>query len=217
MAISNIPHTSGVYKITCIVNSKIYIGSANDILKRKIKHWASLRGNYHENRYLQNAWNKHGENNFIFEVIELVMPWSILEREQYWFDKLKPFQPNGFNVNEIATTPPSRIGCKLTEAHRLKISQGLKGKRNALGKKHKPEAKAIKSKIMKERPISSRLRERCAETHSKEFVVIKPNGDEILIKNLRKFCRENELSYSSMTEVAAGRRNSNYGWKCKRT
>jgi hypothetical protein len=38
---------------------------------------------------LQNAWNKYGEDNFYFSVLELVPDKDkLIEREQYWIDKL---------------------------------------------------------------------------------------------------------------------------------
>ena len=49
-------------------------------------HKAQLRGNYHDNPHLQNSWNKYGEENFIFEVIEVVDKCDIDEREKYWID-----------------------------------------------------------------------------------------------------------------------------------
>ena len=34
-------------------------------------HKAQLRGNYHDNPHLQNSWNKYGEENFKFEILEI--------------------------------------------------------------------------------------------------------------------------------------------------
>src|SRR5260221_10258416 len=44
-----IPTTSGIYKITCTVNKKIYIGSSINLRKRKGEHWRELRQNKHNN------------------------------------------------------------------------------------------------------------------------------------------------------------------------
>jgi group I intron endonuclease len=63
---------SGVYGIISQVNSKIYIGSSNDIVKRKKEHLRSLRKGNHHCKYLQNAWNKYGESSFRFIVIEKI-------------------------------------------------------------------------------------------------------------------------------------------------
>src|SRR5712671_3867618 len=96
---SSVPRTSGIYKITCIANGKIYVGSSANLRIRWEQHCNDLRRKAHHSIHLQRAWNKYGENVFIFEIIELVMPWAILDREQYWLDKLKPYDRSiGFNI-----------------------------------------------------------------------------------------------------------------------
>src|SRR5258707_535337 len=62
--------TSGIYCIENLVNGKKYIGLSINIEDRWYVHKTTLRGNYHDNSYLQNAWNKYGENNFECWIIE---------------------------------------------------------------------------------------------------------------------------------------------------
>jgi group I intron endonuclease len=83
---------TGIYKITNILNNKIYIGSSKDIQTRWRKHISLLKSTKHSNTHLQNAWIKYGENAFIIEVIEICPLYKqiILEREQYYIDTLKP-------------------------------------------------------------------------------------------------------------------------------
>ena len=61
--------TSGIYCIENLINGKKYIGQSIDIEKRKRIHISQLRGEYHPNKYLQNSWNKYGEENFKFWII----------------------------------------------------------------------------------------------------------------------------------------------------
>lgn len=68
-----IPQTSGIYKWTCTTTRKIYVGSAVNLRMRWYNHKTSLRKNKHVNSLLQRAWNKYGEECFVFEVIELVL------------------------------------------------------------------------------------------------------------------------------------------------
>lgn len=149
MAKNSVSRTSGVYKITCITNGKIYIGSSLDIKKRWSGHQYDLRKNKHPNPHLQGAWNKYGEASFIFEVVELVMPWSRIDREQYWLDKLKPYDRTiGFNIGVKANSGTS--GRKLSPEHIAKSAaahRGRKQPREAVektaaknrGRKHNPE------------------------------------------------------------------------------
>src|SRR5260221_8454885 len=120
-----IPNASGIYKITCTANKRIYIGSALNLYGRKAKHFSLLRRNTHHNPILQNAWNKYGESAFTFEVLEYVLPISLTAREQYWFKKLKPFGRKGFNIDREAG---SSLGIKRSPESRTKMSVARKGK-----------------------------------------------------------------------------------------
>ena len=60
----------GVYKITNLVNGKVYIGSSVNIKSRKWKHFYSLSHNKHQNQHLQRAYNKYGKENFSFEILK---------------------------------------------------------------------------------------------------------------------------------------------------
>src|SRR5258706_5268149 len=124
----SVPRSSGIYKIINLVNKKIYIGSSNNLERRWGEHKNALRNNKHDNSHLQAAWNKYGELSFSFEVLELVMPWSILDREQYWLDELKPFGKQGYNGNRIADKPPSQSGKKASPETLVKLSVMRKGK-----------------------------------------------------------------------------------------
>lgn len=61
----------GIYIIKNIVDNKVYIGRSKDIDSRISSHKCNLRRNKHINKHLQNAWNKYGEDNFKFEVVEI--------------------------------------------------------------------------------------------------------------------------------------------------
>src|SRR5258705_6503762 len=137
---NSLPHSSGIYKIVCIPTGKIYVGSTNDFYQRWKSHRSELKRGVHHSRYLQFSWNKYGEAAFAFEIIELVMPWSIIDREDYWFEVLKPFAPNGFNSNPTADKPPSPKGRIVSQATREKLRIASTGKHNGLGRKHTTEA-----------------------------------------------------------------------------
>lgn len=108
---------SGIYKITNLVNSKIYIGSAVNLVVRKNCHFRELRNYIHPNKRLQNAFNKHGEHNFKFEVLELVEDKTqLIIREQHYIgtllfasEKSNKFDKRGYNVQRIAD---SSLGIK---------------------------------------------------------------------------------------------------------
>ena len=89
---------TGIYKITCSENNRIYIGSAKNLLKRWLRHLNDLRNNKHVNIHLQRTYDKYGENSFKFEIVENCDVDNLLVREQYYLDLLKP----EFNIGKNA-------------------------------------------------------------------------------------------------------------------
>jgi hypothetical protein len=105
-------HIMGIYQITHLPSSRIYIGSSDDIRHRWATHRSRLRKNEHHSPYLQNVWNKHGGVEFRWEVLECVLDaGTLLSREQYYLDVLKP----QFNVSPTAN---SRRGCTQKRSYR---------------------------------------------------------------------------------------------------
>lgn len=111
----------GVYIIRNIVNNNIYIGSSVNIKKRFCQHRNSLRKNKHHNKYLQHSWNKYGEENFEFVVIEHhSYPEKILGRENKCMLLYNP----EYNITRV--NKEGRF--ILSEETKKKISKSNKGK-----------------------------------------------------------------------------------------
>lgn len=124
----------GVYKIFCKANKKIYIGSSTNIIKRWEKHKRMLRNGKHSNLHLQNAWNLYGNKEFDYLVIEYCENAFLIDREQFYINKLKP----EFNIR---TTASSNAGIKASPETRKKISKAGMGNKYALGYKHSIETR----------------------------------------------------------------------------
>ena len=93
-----------LYKTTCLVNGKFYIGSSKNIEKRWYTHRRDFKT--HKNQsILQRAWNKHGSDKFTFEIIEECANDQKIcfEREQYYLDLLKPYLAIGYNIETKAS------------------------------------------------------------------------------------------------------------------
>lgn len=81
----------GIYRIKNLVNNKCYYGSSKDIEKRWRTHKNHLNGGKHHNIPLQRSWNKYGENNFVFELVEECDETFLLELEQKYLDSNPEF------------------------------------------------------------------------------------------------------------------------------
>src|SRR6266581_4074152 len=223
---TSFPTTSGIYRITCIVTGKFYIGSAINLCKRKNIHLHALRRNTHENPKLQNAWNKYGEPTFTFEVLELVLPMSLTAREQYWFEKLKPFDNKGFNIAREAGSQlglrhspktkgkirQANLGKRLSEDHKRKLAEANKGK------KHSSESIEKYRLARLGHPVSAETRAKISAAYTaqmKTIIVTSPDGAEYLVTGIKKFCRENHLHSFQIMQVAKGRYSQHKGWKAR--
>lgn len=115
-----------IYQIRNIKNGKVYIGSTMDYIGRQKRHLRRLSNNNHHSIILQRSWNKHGKDNFIFEVLEVIDDKNVLlEREQYYLDTYDSYNPkNGYNICKVAG---SSIGFKHTEETKLKMSKSHMG------------------------------------------------------------------------------------------
>lgn len=97
---------SGIYKIVNKVNGKYYVGSSNDICSkygRWYEHRNNLIKNKHSNNHLQMAWNKYGESNFEFVIVELCDVTQLLMIEQKYLDVAKTNQRNVYNVSFLSS------------------------------------------------------------------------------------------------------------------
>lgn len=65
--------TSGIYIIRCIPTNKVYVGSSKNIEERWLQHKQMLLKGSHHSIKLQRAWDKHGAENFEFEIVEEVI------------------------------------------------------------------------------------------------------------------------------------------------
>ena len=87
----------GIYKIENKINGKVYIGQSKSVEYRWWRHKKNLNANKHENQYLQNSWNKNGEDAFDFVLIEECLEEELNDKEIYWIQKYDSYN-NGYNL-----------------------------------------------------------------------------------------------------------------------
>lgn len=132
-----------IYRITNMVNGKYYIGSSESFARREWQHKYALRRNEHKNPRLQAAWNKYGEEMFVFEVIEEVpVDRTAFDIENTYLMKCVG-QPDCYNVNTDAYIP--RLGIVLSDEAKQNISKARKGKH--AGENHYRYGKTVSEEV----------------------------------------------------------------------
>lgn len=150
----------GIYKIINVVNNKFYVGSAVNLRKRKSRHFSELRMGRHNNRHLLAAWNKYGEQAFIFVVVEEVSDRALLlEAENRWL-KDHVGKEYCYNIGTDATAPALGLSGELSPTWGRKRTEEELAAQNWRGKKHIPESreKIRRSLIGKPKPAEVRAK-----------------------------------------------------------
>ncbi len=118
------PNFSGIYVIRCMANGRVYVGSAVWIAKRWRFHREHLRDQRHHSIVLQRAWNKYGEEAFVFEVLAACEKDDLIAVEQKYIDEFRAADKRyGFNINPTAG---SNLGTKFSPEACARISAGAK-------------------------------------------------------------------------------------------
>ena len=180
----------GIYKITNIVNNKIYVGSAINVSNRIKSHKRLLKNNRHFNSHLQSSYNKYGLSYFRYEIIETTTYDVMLERETYWIETLKANNREfGYNKRLIAS---SNLGIKLSNETRKKLSDSHLG--------HK------RSKETHKKIIDSQYKKICQFDMNGNFIKV--------FNSLQAAARELNVKYTtSITSCLKKRLNSALGFR----
>lgn len=219
---------SGIYKIRNIANSHSYIGSAVNFKNRWRTHLHHLRSKKHHSPYLQRAWDKYGEQHFVFEILECCDKSLLIEREQFYLDSLNP----EYNICKIAgsslgvkRTPEqieniskSHLGQKAwnkglpqSEDQKMAHSKRMKGRRSgAKGKKWNSDSR---KKLSKSR-TGTKLSESTKQKLSKKIISINMETNErVEYKSITYAAQAVGGQISNISSVCLGKRKTAYGFK----
>lgn len=85
-----------IYKIENLINGKKYVGQSTSLKTRFIKHRKNAEKKV--NRYLYDAMNKYGHENFSISLIEETSKENADAREIFWIAELGTLHPHGYNM-----------------------------------------------------------------------------------------------------------------------
>jgi group I intron endonuclease len=103
------PKPAGVFQVKNQANGKVLLGSSLNLDGALNGHRFTLKIGSHRNKALQGDWNTYGEENFLFEILEVVnvkddpnfnLSDELTLLEMIWLEKLEPVGEKGYNLNE---------------------------------------------------------------------------------------------------------------------
>ena len=154
----------GIYKIINVVNNKFYVGSAVDLKRRKTRHFSELRNGKHNNRHLQAAWLKYGEQAFVFVVVEaLPDDADLLAAENVWL-KEHVGKEYCYNIGVDATAPMLGVRGEDSPTWGRKRTPEELAAQNWIGKAHTPESKELIRQRLLGKPKSAEVRAKISAT-----------------------------------------------------
>lgn len=193
-----------VYKITNLINSKIYIGLDT---KNNPNYFGS-------GVLIKSAIKKYGKHNFKKEILDYCSCVNELkEREIHRIDQyLSSVENIGYNITEGGD---GCVGYKHRNSH---IEHMKSLKRDYNWKKNISESlKGIKhdyKRIENNRNAQIGLQKGEKNPRAKTFEFISPDGIKYTVKGrLRNFCKEHKLSYQLILKIRKNNKSFYKNWK----
>jgi hypothetical protein len=168
----------GIYKIGNLINGHCYIGQSVNLNSRKYGHFHSLKNGTHSNRHFQYAFDKYGEENFIFKIILYCEQDQLTYYEQKFVDLYNP----EYNIRKECVDSNAGIKASTeTIEKRMKkfkeIGHPWKGKHHSdktkkllsdinTGKKHTEESRRKMSAFQKGKIVSEETKILMSKNHA---------------------------------------------------
>lgn len=135
-----------IYKATCIINNKNYIGQTTKTLsERKKEHENSINAKNCKNRPFPRAIKKYGKENFLWEVIcECNSLDELDEKEKYYIKFYNSLVDNGLGYNcDLGGNRGKH--CETTKQKMSESQKGIKNHMYGKNEKLNPASKKVKN------------------------------------------------------------------------
>lgn len=194
----------GIYKIVNKIDGKYYVGSSTNVKHRWGEHKRSLRRNCHSNNHLRNSWNKYGEENFEFILVEEHKKLTLLELldiEQKYLDIAKQELEKCYNkwfVAKITNTKVFEHSEKSKEKIREKLKKYKKTKEHC---QHISESIKSRLKIPENNP-----------KYNHTIYTFQHKNREIFVGTRHQFQQKTKSSSGGISEFIKGKFQTYKGW-----
>lgn len=229
-----------IYKATS-PSGNSYIGQTVQNLEKRIKgHYEDSRICTYA---FANALRKYKKEELWWTVLYIDIPIKQLDNMERWCIANYDTYNNGYNStfggednpmhygefrNKVAESKRGKTRKPFSDEWKANISKGQIGKKMpdgfGSGTKNSMYGKTRSDVSERNRSNPPMLGKTFTKEHkyklafalAKTYKIIKPNGDIEVIKNLSKYCKENNLNNKNMNAVANKKRKQHKGYKCEK-
>lgn len=199
-----------IYKITNLINNKIYIGQTIQTLEKRWRRHTWISSIKRDAMAISNAIKKYGKENFKIEKIDEVSNIDELnEKEIFYIKEYNSLSPKGYNLSNggggfnptqetIEKIRKSNLGKKASPETIQKLRE------SHLGHVVKEETKRKLSEINKLKTIDRKVRLASIAKNVKSSILEK-EGILYVIKNMKMFAINNNHTESCLCELVRGK------------
>jgi group I intron endonuclease len=212
-----------VYEIRNIVNDKRYVGQSSQKDQQRLwEHKTYLKKGTHQNRHLQRAWNKYGEENFLISILDECSSLDELNRLETHYVNLHKTLDRTFGYN-IRGPGDNKFMLKET---RHRISQAKLGvsvhtpesiekiRQSSKNRIHSQESREKRSQKLKGYKWSQEICDARSKNFRKEPypILVSPDGHRYDVVNLTRFAKEHGLVQQSLSNLVNKHLTQYKGW-----
>ena len=137
-----------VYKITNIINGKVYIGQTTRSLRQR---WLEHCRSNNKCSAIRNAIDKYGKNSFTLEIVDTANCLEELnKKESKYIKQLNCIRPNGYNLREEGQNKSPSLEARenMSQGQLRRMSNPEELRKNAIRAKKQWENKNYKNKMI---------------------------------------------------------------------
>ena len=199
-----------IYKITNLINGKIYIGQTIRTLKQRFAEHKSSK-----TTLIGQAIQKYGRENFKIETVEKCKTLDKLnEREKFWIAQFNSKSPHGYNLTDGGDGAPGFIPSEETKAKRSAKMKGRKlspehyARLVEANRHHSPESYKKAAEKNRGRHLSPETRAKLSEAAKKRANT--PEGKAHLKAARQKQIAMGGFSADTLAKMAAASREHHH-------